>query len=159
MVEISDHLRHSRIGAVPKSGSTEQTLPRRPRGRPRRWSAAEKARIVAESRIGTASIAEVARRHHVHPNQLYAWRHEFQDKDGPPGQAEQLGRDRAVDADFIPVTVASPVTVANQEGAGCETGETGTVIEVLVGSLTVRLRADAPLPVLERVLQAAWRLT
>jgi transposase len=42
--------------------------------RRRRWTAAEKARIVEESLAGDASVAEVARRHDVHRNLLDAWR-------------------------------------------------------------------------------------
>ena len=42
--------------------------------RRRRWTAAEKARIVDESLAGDASVAEVARRHDVHRNLLDAWR-------------------------------------------------------------------------------------
>jgi transposase len=42
--------------------------------RRRRWTSAEKARIVEESFGGELSVAEVARRHDVHPNQLHLWR-------------------------------------------------------------------------------------
>jgi transposase len=42
--------------------------------RRRRWTAAEKARIVEESLAGAASVAEVARRYGVHRNLLDAWR-------------------------------------------------------------------------------------
>ena len=42
--------------------------------RRRRWSSAEKLRIVEESLAGLASVAEVARRHDVHPNLVHAWR-------------------------------------------------------------------------------------
>ena len=42
--------------------------------RRRRWTSAEKARIVEESLAPEASVAEVARRHDVHPNLLHAWR-------------------------------------------------------------------------------------
>jgi transposase len=42
--------------------------------RRRRWSAGQKAQIVAESLAADASVVEVARRHDVHPNQLHAWR-------------------------------------------------------------------------------------
>jgi len=41
----------------------------------RRRTAAEKAQIVRESLIAGASVAEVARRHGVNPNLIYAWRH------------------------------------------------------------------------------------
>lgn len=42
--------------------------------RRRRWTSAEKARIVEESLAPETSVAEVARRHDVHPNLLHLWR-------------------------------------------------------------------------------------
>jgi transposase len=42
--------------------------------RRRRWTRAEKARIVEESLATAENVAEVARRHDVHPNLLHAWR-------------------------------------------------------------------------------------
>jgi transposase len=42
--------------------------------RRRRWSEDEKARIVAESFRGGASVSWVARRHGLSPSQLFAWR-------------------------------------------------------------------------------------
>jgi transposase len=43
--------------------------------RRRRWSAAEKAAIVAESFAPGAVSSTIALRHGLHRNQLYAWRH------------------------------------------------------------------------------------
>lgn len=42
--------------------------------RRRRWSAAEKMRMVEESLEPCASVSLVARRHGVNPNQLFTWR-------------------------------------------------------------------------------------
>ena len=42
----------------------------------RRWSAEEKGRIVAESMVPGAIVSEVARRHQLNPQQLFAWRHD-----------------------------------------------------------------------------------
>ena len=42
----------------------------------RRWSAEAKARIVAESLAPGLVISEVARRHDLRPQQLFAWRHQ-----------------------------------------------------------------------------------
>jgi transposase len=46
------------------------------RERRRRWTTSEKLRLVEESFAPGASVAEVARRHEVHPNQLHGWRKE-----------------------------------------------------------------------------------
>lgn len=43
-------------------------------GRRRRWSAAEKLRIVEETLDGQESVSSVARRNGVAPNLLYRWR-------------------------------------------------------------------------------------
>jgi transposase len=42
--------------------------------RRRQWTPAQKAQIVAESLGCGASVAQVARRHDVHPNLIHAWR-------------------------------------------------------------------------------------
>ena len=42
--------------------------------RRRRWSAAEKMRMVEESQEPGASVSLVSRRHGVNPNQLFTWR-------------------------------------------------------------------------------------
>ncbi len=43
-------------------------------GRTRRWSAAEKLRIVEETHYDSDSVSTVARRNGVAPNLLYRWR-------------------------------------------------------------------------------------
>jgi transposase len=45
--------------------------------RRRRWSSEEKARVVAESLAPNAVASAVARRHGIHPNQLYGWRRDL----------------------------------------------------------------------------------
>ena len=42
--------------------------------RRRRWTAAQKMRIVEETFEPGATVSEVARRHEVAPNQLFTWR-------------------------------------------------------------------------------------
>jgi len=46
-------------------------------GQRRRWPAATKRRIVAETRAPGASVAAVAHRHGVNPSQLHAWRRQY----------------------------------------------------------------------------------
>ena len=50
--------------------------------RRRRWSEAEKRRIVVESYRPEASVALVARRNAVNANLLFKWRRQFGERDG-----------------------------------------------------------------------------
>src|SRR4051812_49183014 len=68
------------------------------RERRRRWTTAQKRRIVEESFAPGASVSEVARRHEVHPNQLHGWR-----KDGRLGSLPIVASRRG---SFAPVEIA-----------------------------------------------------
>jgi transposase len=69
------------------------------RERRRRWTTAQKRRIVEESFAPGASVSEIARRHEVHPNQLHGWR-----KDARLGSLPIVpGRQGS----FAPVEIAS----------------------------------------------------
>ena len=46
-------------------------------GRRRRWSEADKTRIVAEIATSGASVCAVARRHGLSPQQLFGWRWQY----------------------------------------------------------------------------------
>jgi transposase-like protein len=66
-------------------------------GRRRRWSEEEKGRIVAESYAPDAVVSEVARRHEISPQYLFAWRKAA--RDGrltlpADDQADPASRDR-----------------------------------------------------------------
>ncbi len=60
----------------------------------RRWSLAEKRKIVAEACVPCANVSAVARRHGVKPALLYRWKKELGDEAADP--------DSPV---FVPVTV------------------------------------------------------
>lgn len=105
--------------------------------RRRRWSASEKARIVAASYAPGAVVAEVARRHDMHPNLLHYWR-------------RQAKRAAAVGGGLklLPVTVTAPANRAAASGS----------IEIELGG-AVRVRVDAAVDeaALGRVLRALRR--
>jgi transposase len=67
--------------------------------RRRRWTTAEKLRIVEESLAGGASVAEVAPRNDVHANLLYLWRRQV--RTGALSMAGDAG------ARFAPVAVVA----------------------------------------------------
>src|SRR5712691_12105906 len=106
--------------------------------RRRRWTAAEKARIVEESLATEASVAEVARRHDVHPNLLHAWRR--QARTGTLVCEQGAGTVPADDRRFSPVVIASDVPRAARSDAGAG----GAVIEVaLRNGRLLRVPEDA----------------
>lgn len=102
--------------------------------RRRRWSASQKARIVAESLAPGVSVAEVARRHDVHANLLHHWRRQAR-------QGAAAGRP----VSFLPVAVASPGSSARRAGT----------IELELGGVVVRVDAAVDEAALGRVLRAA----
>lgn len=72
--------------------------------RRRRWTAAEKLRLVAESSASGLSVVDFARRHDVHPNLVHAWRRQAKTGElsvAPDGEAR-----------FRPVAVATEDSVA-----------------------------------------------
>ena len=91
------------------------------RERRRRWTAAEKLRIVAESRSAGLSIAEFARRHDVHPNLVHAWRRQ--------AQTGELSVAADGEAHFVAVSVAGESSSA---GLIADDAGVGTVVEVML---------------------------
>jgi transposase len=103
--------------------------------RRRRWTAAEKLRIVEESLAGAASIAEVARRHDLHPNLLHVWRRQ--------ARTAALSGSPAEGSRFVPVTISAgsdPAALAAKAG-GCD-----PIIEVVLRNGRVLRLPDAVAP-------------
>jgi transposase len=105
-------------------------------GRRRRWSLAEKARIVAESLDPATTASAVARRYGLHASQLLVWRQQLQRR---ASSAETLGA-----PGFVPVLLAedsaAPVTAAGR-------------MEIALGPAVVRVGADVDATALRRVLE------
>lgn len=108
-------------------------------GRRRRWSAGQKGRIVAESLGAGAVVSEVARRHDIAPQHLFAWR-----------KAARAGR-LALPEDALPAFV--PVVMTGRATAeGGPKPSAGIVIEI--GGAVVRVEAGTDFALLARVLRA-----
>lgn len=110
--------------------------------RRRRWSAEEKARIVAESYESSMTVSAVARRHGLNTNQLFAWRHQFR-------QAAGGGTDTQVLPHFVPLVAA---VGAEPSGPTVRSLTTAPMIEVVAGVLTVRVPAGVDETALRQVL-------
>jgi transposase len=111
-------------------------------GQRRRWTASEKAQMVAETFADGASVSAVARRYALRPQQLFAWR-----RQALRDASRDLNRNgRSGKLAFSPVVLsASPHS---------ETGVVPT-IEVVIGTMTVRVNRGADAETLQMVLHAA----
>jgi len=118
----------------------------------RRWSAEAKGRIVAESLAPGVVVSEVARRHDLLPQQLFAWRHQArQGRIALPAEA----------LSFVPVVEA--VDVPSPGGSSSETpaptcGGPTEVIEVALGGAVVRVPPGVDGRLLGKVLRAVKSL-
>jgi transposase len=108
--------------------------------RRRRWTLDQKSLIVAEAFAPGVVTSSVARRHGVHPNQLYAWRREL----------------REVAADGWDSPVFAPVVVAQVEPglAGRAPRDLCSTIEVEIGGAVVRVTRESDLELLTAVARA-----
>ncbi len=102
--------------------------------RRRRWSAAEKVAIVAQSQAPGAQASEIALRYGLHRNQLYGWRREF----GSGAVAHAMAEAGMQGPDFVPVVA--------------DTGSSAA-IEIEIGCAIVRVRAGVDLALLGKVLR------
>jgi transposase len=105
-------------------------------GRRRRWSLAEKARIVAESLDPATTASAVARRYGLHASQLLVWRQQLQRR---ASSAETLG-----EPGFVPVLLAEDKAAP---------AETAGRMEIALGPALVRVGADVDATALRRVLE------
>jgi transposase len=101
--------------------------------RRRRWSAAEKAAIVAESFAPGAVASTVALRHGLHRNQLYMWRREVR-------SGALANRGIAV-PDFVPIVPES--RAASGTGA----------IEIEIGGAVLRAGTSVDLAFLGKIVR------
>jgi transposase len=101
--------------------------------RRRRWSAAEKAAIVAESFAPGAVASTIALRHGLHRNQLYMWRREV--------RSGALANPGVLVPDFVPIVPesrAAPRTAA---------------IEIEIGGAVLRADTGVDLAFLGKIVR------
>jgi transposase len=101
--------------------------------RRRRWSAAEKAAIVAESLAPGAVASTVALRHGLHRNQLYMWRREV--------RSGALAKVDGALPDFVPVVAESRAVFRT------------AAIEIEIGGAVLRADAGVELAFLGKIIR------
>ena len=112
----------------------------------RKWSLAEKRKIVAEACVPCANVSAVARRHGVKPALLYRWKKEFGDDLSRPDTPA-----------FVPVTIAAePMceTAAPPSRPVEISGKDKTIEVRLANGRSVRVDAEIDTNVLKRIINA-----
>ncbi|MFP4361533.1 MAG: IS66-like element accessory protein TnpA [Alphaproteobacteria bacterium] len=113
-------------------------------GRRRRWSAAEKVRIVEESLAGPRRVSATARRHGISRSRLTEWRRAYR-------EGRLAG---AAEPAFVPVRLRdeAPPAAASEVGGGA-----GRIEIVLAGGRRVVVGADVDAAALARVVDVLER--
>jgi transposase len=109
-------------------------------GQRRRWSDAEKERIIVEALSPGAVVSEVARRHDMFPQHLFAWLRTAKQR----GLSFPVGDDQP---DFVPV-------VADERARAGHSREAGIAVEIAIGGVEVRVHNGAEATTIEAVLRA-----
>ena len=112
-------------------------------GRRRAWSAEEKAAIIAESYGSGASVSGGARRHGLTPQQLFGWRRDAR-------RRTAAGAEPA----FAPVMVTAAESRSEGLGLSARSGGSGSLIEIAIGAVTVRVPRGSDAATLAMVLRA-----
>jgi transposase len=113
--------------------------------RRRRWTSAEKLRIVEESFEIGATVTEVARRHDVHPNLLHGWRRqartgtvgcEVEGRAAPDGRGRFAAVRVTPEAAFAsPARAAAPGVIEIEFASGARLRITGAVEPAIVSAV------------------------
>jgi len=118
--------------------------------RRRRWSDEEKRRIVAETLGPDASVNAVAKRHGLHPGQVFSWRRTLRDE----ARGRRTVRGKAA---FAPVVVEEPLELPPRlpPPDGLKTTSSSGRIEIILGrGRRIVVGSDVDAVALRRVLDA-----
>jgi len=116
--------------------------------RHRRWTQAEKWQIVEESLAAGTIASSVARRHGIHPNQLYGWRRTFLRSGQETGfsldiEPPTVPKTPAPAPEFIPVAIMTPRP---------EAPLSAPALTLSLNGVDIRVTAETDLDVLASVL-------
>jgi len=111
--------------------------------RRRRWSAQEKARIVAEASVPGAVVSEVARRWQVCAQQVFGWRRQ--------AHAEAGWTATPAEAAFVPIVAEAAPSVSRTT---MPTTAASALIEVRLAGAVVRVVSGTDAALLASVLRA-----
>ncbi len=114
----------------------------------RRYTLAEKLRIIEETRRSGASVADVARAHGINHNVVFGWRRLLQ-----RGALQAPTTSEPVP--LLPVRVESPTVVPGSKSSSA--APVGAIEVEFPGGVRVRVHGMVELSLLERVFKALGR--
>ena len=140
-------------------------------GRRRRWSGDDKVRIVVESFEGGTTVSEVARRHGLSPQQLFAWRRETRAVSGRSAEVASTPAAPAVVCKasceipdplprseraptFAQVVIAAP---SPSSASPAPKGNAPGAIEIVIGDASVRVIGQVTTEAITAALRAVRR--
>jgi transposase len=103
--------------------------------RRRRWTTAEKLRIVEESETAEMPVAEVARRHGLHPNQLHGWRRQAR----LGLLISELAGSASTECQLVPIAVAPAESTVCEQPKPADTDAPAVIELVLRNGRVLRL--------------------
>jgi transposase-like protein len=176
MSDRFDHKLEHKLESKPAEGDAGPGIVRRIElitgtGRRRRWSSDDKVRMVVESLEPGATVSEVARRHGLSPQQLFAWRREARAMSGEstevtaaaaapavarPASREMTDPSRPGEpaAAFAQVVLAAP---SPSSASPALKGNAPCAIEIVIGDATVRVIGQVATEAIAAALRAVRR--
>jgi transposase len=106
-----------------------------------RWSSDDKARMVEESLAPGATVSEVARRHHIRPQQLFGWR-----------RGMRIVEPTAPQMTFVPALIEEPQMSPRARPRAARAGRGD--IELEIEGVVVRVRSGAEAKTVAAVIKA-----
>lgn len=130
--------------------------------RRRRWKLAEKRQLVAEAIEPGASVSEVAKRHGLHPSQLFAWKKlardgGLSDEDAGIGPSELVFTPVVVRSDRRETTEPAARSMPMEESPGPVGARRGRMEIALKRGCRITVFADVDGGALARVLDVLDR--
>jgi transposase len=125
-------------------------------GRRRRWSSDDKVRIVVESFTPGANVSDVARRHGMSPQQLFAWRREACAMFADTAEVATTPARPEPAPVFAQVVLAAPATAPPSAPPSPKGNAPGT-IEIVIGDATVRVIGQVASEAIAAALRALRR--